>query len=268
MNFCGPLSCFLVLGHKRKEKDPKKSGIYRRKYRSIFMPVPSTNVTLGGIYSEPNGATAANTKASEIMKATYFQGPGPIGSGTYSFRSWGQYGNTAGADRIYGLTGSNVNNNFGAFRGLTYYYDNSSYKVALRLINNKQNPPYPPPPPIYDNTIAIEIFLYDSTDTYQYLVSGGINAGSQTDTNHNITTGTGNEPIIAIGYWEVKVTVGEAFPAGGTLDLTINGTNYGGGGLAQNAQTTFRWNDPGATAAPVNVTGQGYDGLYFVATIG
>ena len=232
------------------------------------MAVPSTNVKLTDIYSEPNGVPGsyADVKASEIMKLTYFEGP-PFGS-TISFSAWGQYGNTAGADRIYGLTGSNVNNAFSDFRGLTYWYNNSGYKVAARIINNKQNPPYPPPPPIYDNNITIEINLYDSTTTDKYVISGGIPAGPQSDSTQNITTGVGNEPIIAIGYWEVIVTINEAFPAGGSIDMTINGTTYVNAGLSSNSQTTFRWNDTGATAAPVSVTGQGYDGLYFVVTVG
>jgi len=230
------------------------------------MALPTTNISLGDIYAEPNGATAANIKASEILKLTYFEGP-PFGS-TIAFSAWGQYGNTAGADRIYGLTGSNNNNALGDFRGLAYYYDNSSYKVAARIINNKQNPPFPPPPPVYNNNIAIEINLYDSTTTDKYVISGSIPAGSQSDNTNNITSGVGNEPIIAIGYWEVIVTINEAFPAGGSIDVTINGTSYVSSGLSSNSQTTFRWNDTGATAAPVSSTGQGYDGLYFVVTVG
>ena len=230
------------------------------------MALPTTNISLGDIYAEPNGATAANIKASEILKLTYFEGP-PFGS-TIAFSAWGQYGNTAGADRIYGLTGSNDNNALGDFRGLAYYYDNSSYKVAARIINNKQNPPFPPPPPVYNNNIAIEINLYDSTTTDKYVISGSIPAGSQSDNTNNITSGVGNEPIIAIGYWEVIVTINEAFPAGGSIDVTINGTSYVSSGLSSNSQTTFRWNDTGATAAPVSSTGQGYDGLYFVVTVG
>lgn len=232
------------------------------------MTVPSTNVTLGGIYSEPNGGTAANTKASEIMKLTYFQGPGPIGSGAYSFRAWGQYGNTAGADRIYGLTGENVNNNFGEFRGLTYYYDNSSYKVSADITNNKQPPPGPPAPP-YNNDVTVEINLYDSTNTYQYAQSGGINVAFSSSSNNNaVTSGSNQQPILAIGYWEVKVTNNNSFPPGGSIDIKINGTSFANAGIPDSAQTTFRWSDVGATAAWIASTGQGYDGLYFEITVG
>jgi hypothetical protein len=231
------------------------------------MAVPTTNVSLGDIYSEPNGATAANTKASEIMKLTYFQGPGPIGNGDVSFRSWGQYGNTAGSDRIYGLTAGNVNNAFGDFRGLTYYYDNSSYKISADVENTKQPPPGPPSPP-YNNDIVVEINLYDSTNTYQYALSGAINVPFQSTSTGNTVSSASTSPIIALGYWEVKVTNNNSFPPGGSIDIQINGTNYGGGGIPDSAQTTFRWDDVGATAAPIASTGQGYDGLYFDITVG
>ena len=128
------------------------------------MAVPNTNVSLGDIYAEPNGGTAADIKASEIMKLSYFEGP-PNGS-TISFSAWGQYGNTLGADRIYGLTERNTDNSIGQFRGLTYWYDNSTFSVVARINNTKQAPPYPPPPPIYDNTVTVEIWLYDSTNSF------------------------------------------------------------------------------------------------------
>ena len=213
---------------------------------------------MGDIYSEPNGGTAADTKASELFKLSYFQGP-PNGS-TISYSAWGQYGDTLGANRIYGLTAKDTNNAVGDFRGLTYYYDNSTFSVVARIVNNRQPPPYPPPPPFYDNTVTLELKLFDSTKNYFYISAGAIPAGPQSDNTQNLSIGTGNEPIIAIAYWEIKFTVNEPFPGGAvSVNVDINGSNYVNGGASANATTTFAWDDAGATSAPCGATGIYFD---------
>ena len=219
------------------------------------------------IYSEANGGSpgsGSNTNAGNLFKLSYFEGP-PFGS-TISYSAWGQYGTTSGADRIYGLTAKNTNNAFSDFSGLTYYYDNSTYKVAARIRNPLQPPPYPgPPPPFYDNNIIVEVWLYDSTTTYAYVSSGAINANAQIggyDQTFTLSSGAVVTPIIAIGYWEVRVSTNEFFPGGAkTIQIDINGTNYVNTSIAANGATTYSFSTYGS--ANVASTGQGYTGLYF-----
>jgi hypothetical protein len=227
------------------------------------MAVPSSNISISNIYSEPNGSSpgsGSDIKVSDLFKKSYFEGP-PFGS-TISYSAWGQYGSTSGADRIYGLTAKNTNNAFGDFSGLTYWYDNSSYKIAARIRNTKQGPPYPPPPPFYDNNVGVEIWVSDSSGTYDYITSGSILA---TVPNYDQTTTlstSGSTPIIAIGYWRVRFTVNETFPGGGAnVIIDINGTNYVNSTAGSNGQTTFTSSTYGT--ASIAATGQGYTGLYF-----
>lgn len=229
------------------------------------MAVPSSNYGISAIYSEANGgAPAANSNiaVSDLFKKSYFQGP--TGSNTISYNAWGQYGSTSGADRIYGLTAKNTNNAWVDFSGLTYYYDNSSFKVAARLRNTYQPPPYPPPPPFYNNDITYEIWLYDSTFTYSYVVSGSQPApATPGGFDQTITLSNTSTPIISIGYWEVRVTTNQFFPAGNApITIDINGTNYVTSNVTDgNAQTTFNSGTYGT--ASVGSTGQGYTGIYF-----
>lgn len=231
------------------------------------MAVPTSDIAISNIYSEANGSSpgsGSNTNAGNLFKLSYFEGP-PFGS-TISYSAWGQYGTTSGADRIYGLTAKNTNNAFSDFSGLTYYYNNSTYKVAARLRNTKQPPPYPPPPPFYNNGVAVEVWLYDSTGTYSYIATGAINTNPGDDFTQTLTFGT--EPIIAIGYWVVRFTVNDTFPGGGAnINISINGSPYVSGQTApSNTQTTFSYSTYGTAA--VASTGQGYDGLYFDIQIG
>lgn len=224
------------------------------------MAVPTSNIAISNIYSEANGGSpgsGSDTNAGTLFKVSYFEGP-PFGS-TISYHAWGQYGTTSGADRIYGLTAKNTNNAFSDFSGLTYYYDNSTFKVVARIANTRQGPPYPPPPPFYDNNVGVEIWLYDSTGTYSYVASGSIPATAPSDNTNTLTTGTGTEPIIAIGYWVTRFTVNETFPGGGaSIFVDINGTNYVNNGNApSNAQTTFSYSTYGSAA--VGATGMYFD---------
>jgi len=228
------------------------------------MAVPTSNYGISAIYSEANGGppvSSSNIAVSDLFKKSYFQGP--TGTSTISYNAWGQYGSTSGADRIYGLTAKNTNNAWSDFSGLTYYYDNSSYKVAARIRNPLQPPPFPPPPPFYDNNIAVEVWLYDSTTTYSYVVSGAINANAMMGGyDQTFTLSTTITPIIAIGYWEVRVTTNEFFPGGSkTIQIDLNGTNYVNTSIAANGATTYSF----STYGTVNIgsTGQGYDGVYF-----
>jgi hypothetical protein len=230
------------------------------------MAVPTSNYGISAIYSEANGGppgSSSNIAVSDLFKKSYFQGP--TGTSTISYNAWGEYGSTSGADRIYGLTAKNTNNAWSDFSGLTYYYDNSTYKVATRIRTTLQPPPFPPPPPVYNNDIVVEVWLYDSTATYPYIASGAINANATMggyDQTFTLSSGVGTTPIIAIGYWEVKVTTGEFFPGGAkTIQIDLNGTNYVNTGINPNGATTYSF----STLGTVNIgsTGQGYTGVYF-----
>jgi len=226
------------------------------------MALPTSNISMIGIYSEANGGTGPNINAGNLFKLSYFEGP-PFGS-TITYSAWGQYGNTSGANRIYGLTAGNADNSLGDFVGLTYYYDNSTYKVAARIRNGLQPGPYPPPPPFYDNNIVVEVWLYDSTTTYSYITSGAINANAMMfGYDQTFTLSTTTTPIIAIGYWEVRVTTNEFFPGGSkTIQIDINGTNYVNTSIAaNNGGTMYSFSTYGS--ANIASTGQGYTGVYF-----
>jgi len=232
------------------------------------MAVPTSNIGISSIYSEANGGSpgsGSNIKVSDLFKKSYFEGPAPLGNNTLSYRAWGQYGNTSGADRIYGLTAKNTNNSWSDFSGKTYYYDNSTYKVGLRIRNSLQAPPFPPIPPTPPtaNDIAVEIWLYDSTGTYGYLASGAINAPAQAGGFDQTTTqSTTSNPIIAIGYWAVRITTNQLYPPGNkNVSISLNGTNYVSTTIAANGATTYNY----STYGTVNIasTGQGYTGVYF-----
>ena len=66
------------------------------------MAVPSTNISMQGIATEAGGVSITNIYASDLFKKSYFEGPN--GSYNISYNAWGQYGNSSGADKIYGLT--------------------------------------------------------------------------------------------------------------------------------------------------------------------
>jgi hypothetical protein len=230
------------------------------------MAVPTSNIGINAIYTEANGGgpgSSSDTKVSDLFKKSYFEGP--TGSSTISYNAWGEYGSTSGADRIYGLSAKNTNNSFGDFSGLVYFYDNSTYKVGLRIRNNLQAPPFPPfpPTPPNSNDIVVEIWLYDSTGTYPYIASGAINANATPGGYDQTTTQSAtSNPIIAIGYWQVRVTTNQFFPAGSkNISIDLNGTNYVNTTIAANGATTYSY----STYGTVNIgsTGQGYTGVYF-----
>jgi hypothetical protein len=230
------------------------------------MAVPTSNIGINAIYTEANGggpSSSSDTKVSDLFKKSYFEGP--TGSSTISYNAWGEYGSTSGADRIYGLSSKNTNNSFGDFSGLVYFYDNSTYKVASRIRNSLQPPPFPPfpPTPANANDIVVEVWLYDSTGTYPYISSGAINANAQTGGyDQTSTVSATNNPIIAIGYWKVRITTNQFFPAGGkNVNISLNGTNYVNTTINANGATSYDY----VTYGTVNIgsTGQGYTGVYF-----
>jgi hypothetical protein len=183
------------------------------------MTVPTTNVSFKDIWEEANGTYSSGIISMLTMSFfSYFAGPN--GSNSQTTNNWGQ-GEGSGGNRIYGTTAKTTNIKVGDFDGLTYFYDQSSFKIVLNLLNNINTPP-PPPPPI-DNDVTINVLLYDSSFTYLYASGGSpLTSGGG---NYNADISQPTTPIIFRAYWKVEVTTAPNF-GGGTVTIDINGTNY------------------------------------------
>ena len=186
------------------------------------MALPSTNLGVSDIFYQANPSLSSITDLSflDIASIAYFTGPG--GSNVEPYNYWGQ-SQDSGANRIFGLSvNSGSNYLMSDFRGLTYFYDNSSFLVKVDFTNNL--PPNAPPPPFpTDNDVNINATLYDSTFTYTYGVVGGglvmTNGGT-----YNATISQTISPIIFRGYWKVEISPSAFLVAGALVDITINGT--------------------------------------------
>ena len=186
------------------------------------MALPSTNLGVSDIFYQANPSLSSITDLSflDIASIAYFSGPN--GSNIEPYNYWGQ-SQDSGANRIFGLSvNSGSNYLVGDFRGLTYFYDNSSFLVNVDFTNNlPANVPFPPPPT--DNDVTIVATLFDSTFTYQYGVSGGsvvmTNGGTYSATISQTTS-----PIIFRGYWKVEISPSAQLVGGALVDITINGT--------------------------------------------
>jgi len=182
------------------------------------MALPSTNLGISDIFYNANPALSSITDLSflDIASVGYFSGPN--GSNVEPYNYWGQSENS-GANRIFGLSfNSGSNYLMGDFRGLTYFYDNSSFLVNVEFLNN-----LPANVPPTDNDVTITVTLFDSNFTYQY----GVQGGSMVTTNGGTFSGTISQttsPIIFRGYWRVDISAGPFLGAGSLVDITINGT--------------------------------------------
>ena len=211
---------------------------------------------MSAIYGEANaGSPPSDLAVSDLFKLSYFESN--AFGGPLTFNAWGQYGNASGADRIYGLSASNSNNNFNQFANLVYYYDNSTYANYVSAANNLPAPAPPAPP--FDNDITVTCRLYDSTGTYVYSqFQQQINAGGNANQIFSNTT----EPILAIAYWEVEFQPFSGGFGGATCNISINGTSKVSGGTINAAGSTiFSFSTLGSVAQASN--GSGYIGTFF-----
>ena len=225
------------------------------------MAVPSSNISMTAIYNEPNaGSPPSDLAVSDLFKKSYFEGPN--GSFNIGYNAWGIYGSTSGADRIYGLSASNTNNNFNQFAGKVYYFDNSTYANYVDIVNNLPTPVFPAPP--FDNDITVTCKLYDSTGTYVYSqFSQLVSAQGSVSQIFSLTT----EPLIAVGYWEVTFQPFSGSFGGTTCNIGINNTSKVSGGTINAAgATTFDWNTYGSEA--MANSSSGYIGYWFDISIG
>ena len=225
------------------------------------MTVPTTNVKFSDIWSEANGVYSSGLLSLNTMSFfSYFTGPN--GSGNQPNNNWGQ-GEGSGGNRIYGTTAKTTNIKVGDFDGLTYFYDQTNFKIVLNAANNI-NPPPPPPPPI-NNDLSISLTLFDSSFTYSYVGgnSGVLMAGGG---NYNADISTSSTPIIFRAYWKVEIFTDPNF-GGGTVTIDINGTNYANS-IALNAGPAPNTLDS-STYGTADVTfygGLGATGLQFDVT--
>jgi hypothetical protein len=225
------------------------------------MAIPTTNIALANnIYGEANGGySSGQVSLNDISFYSYFAGPN--GTNSISYNAYGR-GEGSGANRILGLNAVANPDDMDDFKGITYFYDNSSFQVTVNVTNNKTNPPPGPPPPV-DNAVNVTVELFDSSLTISYMVGGGMAMapGSYGPSPISQTT----DPIIFRGYWKVTVGGGPFF-AGGTCNISINGTSkVSGGSIPSGAGgATF---DSATYGTEDVVSYGGYIGLYFDVTV-
>jgi hypothetical protein len=220
------------------------------------MAVPSTNISMSAIYGEANaGSPPSDLAVSDLFKLSYFESN--AFGGSITFNAWGQYGNASGANRIYGLSASNSNNNFNQFATLVYYYDNSTYANYVSASNNLP-PPAPPSPP-FNNDITVFCRLYDSTGAYVYSqFQQTLGAGFNANQIFSNTT----EPILAIAYWEVEFQPFSGAFGGATCNISINGTSkVSSGTINASGNTVFSYSTLGSVNQASNTSG--YIGTLF-----
>jgi hypothetical protein len=147
---------------------------------------------------------------------SYFSGPN--GSSNEPDNNWGQ-GEASGDNRIYNTTAKTTNIQVGDFDGLTYFYDQTNFKIVLNATNNISAQPAP-----VNNDLSIILNLFDSSFTYNYVGgnSGILLAGGG---NYNADISQATTPIIFRAYWQVEVSTDPNF-GGGSVTIDINGTNY------------------------------------------
>ena len=212
------------------------------------MTVPNTNVKFSDVWSEANGAyTSGSLGLNPMSFYNYFEGPN--GSFSVGDNNWGQ-GANLGADRIYGTTPKTTNIKVGDFKGLTYFYDQSQFKILINVDNKGSTP--------NDDDVQVTVTLFDSAGSYDYA------NGNQLATAGNITSfdiSQTTTPIIAIAYWLVGVETTMAF-RGSNVEISINNQVKVNGGILNVGTTTFFDSTMyGAEAADSN-------GLTFDITVG
>ena len=228
------------------------------------MAVPSSNISLANnVYGEANGGySSGQVSLTDVSFFSYFAGPN--GSNSISYNAWG-VGENTGLNRIYGTTyHSSGDYAINDFAGLTYFYDNSTYQVTLNVTNNKTNPPPFPPPPV-DNAVNVNIELWGEAFSFQYMAGGGMAMAPGTYGPSAVSQPTG-DPIIFRGYWKVTVTGANPSFAGGTCNISINGTSKVSGGSIPGGPGGATFDSSTYGTEDVASYG-GFTGLYFDVTV-
>lgn len=181
------------------------------------MAIPSTNIGLANdIFGEANGGySSGQVSLNDISFFSYFAGPN--GDNTISYNAYGR-GEGSGANRIYGLNAVSNPDDMDDFKGVTYFYEQSSFQVVLNATNNLPDPGSPT-----DNIIQVDLLLYDSSFTYNYLIGGSGNL-LPLGNNYSQDISQPTTPIIFRAYWELIITTSPNFGNGNVI-LDINGVN-------------------------------------------
>ena len=226
------------------------------------MAVPTTNVKFSDIYAEANGSYSSGIISMLTMSFfSYFAGPN--GSTSQAANNWGQ-GEGSGANRILGTSAKTTNIAVSDFDGLTYFYDNSTFQVTLNAVNNLAPQPFPPNPP-GSNDVNVNVELWDSSFSYQYVAGGGMvteNGGTFGPTSISTT----NSPIIFRGYWKVTVAGASPMFAGGSCNISINGSAKVTGGAVSAGPGGSMFDSITYGTEDVAAFG-GFTGLYFDITV-
>jgi len=227
------------------------------------MAVPSSNIQLANdVYAEANGGySSGEVELFDLGFQSYFAGPN--GTNTINYNAWGR-GVNSGDDRIYGTTATSTNMNLNGFAGLTYFYDNSTFQVTLNAVNNLAPQPFPPNPP-GSNDVNVNVELWGEGFSYQYVAGGGMVTENGGTFGPNALSAT-NDPIIFRGYWKVTVAGASPMFAGGSCDISINGSAKvtGGAVSAGPGGSVFDYITYGTE--DVAAFG-GFTGLYFDITV-
>jgi hypothetical protein len=212
------------------------------------MTVPSTNVKFSDVWSEANGTYTSGSLGLQYQMSFYSYFSGPNCAFVVGDNNWGQ-GENLGADRIYGTSAKTTNIKVGDFKGLTYFYDQSRFRIFINVTNNASTP--------NDDDVQVTVTLFDSAFTYSYVTGGQlVDAGDNVSFDISLST----TPIIAIGYWQVSLETTMAF-TGSIVDISINGTSkVSSVSLPQGTTTFFDSNTYGVQGADGN-------GLTFDITI-
>jgi hypothetical protein len=227
------------------------------------MTVPTSNVKFSDIWTEAGNSGPSSTISMLSMSFfSYFAGPN--GANSVGYNAWGQ-GEGSGVNRIYGTSAKTTGLQVGDFDGLTYYYDNSTFACTLSAQNSLPPPGGFPPPPPDQNDVNVNVELWDSSFSYQYLMGGGM-ANSGGGMYGPATVSQTTDPIIFRGYWKVTVTGANPSFAGGTCNISINGTSKVSGGSIPGGPGGATFDSSTYGTEDVASYG-GFTGLYFDVTV-
>ena len=215
--------------------------------------------------NQPNTAPPPGSDINfQIFSETPFWGPPYASIGPWN--GWGQSGDTAGDDVIYGLSAktSSTNYNLRQYTGLTYNWDNNPSGGFLGSADIDNGLGSPASPFFYQNGMDVTVQMWDSQQLYQV---GGVSASvPATVTQSGLVVTAPTAPILKYVYWRIIISNGQSDP-NANINLSINGTSYiTGGSIPQyNSNLVFDWTTYGA--ATVDSTGKGYTGAFFDISI-
>ena len=190
------------------------------------MAIPSTNVRLSNdSYAEANGVySSGEVILADISFFSYFAGPN--GTNTITYNAYGR-GENSGLNRIFGTNAVSAPSDMGDFRGVTYFYDQSTFKCTLTVYNNL-GPSVPfPPPPIDTDVQDVNLTLRDEGNFYQYIGFGSGTVVSLGNGGGYFAPFDGSQPtspLITYAYWTITIGSNPQFP-GALADLTVNGSS-------------------------------------------